>query len=80
MKLYSYVLTHDTGFAPNPSGEYCTLACCKPRIRKSAQVDDWIIGTGSTNNVGHDHLYAMKVTEKWILMNISMINGFRQGT
>lgn len=65
MKFYSYVLTSDTGFAPNPFDNYCTLACCKPRIRKSAEIGDWIIGTGSTRNVGNDKLiYAMKITEK----------------
>ncbi|MDO9160633.1 MAG: hypothetical protein Q7U45_14430, partial [Burkholderiaceae bacterium] len=65
MKLYSYVLTSDTGFAPNPFDKYCSLACCKPRIRKSAKVGDWIVGTGSTSNAGNDHLiYVMKVTEK----------------
>ena len=46
VKVYSYVMTHDYGFAPNPHGEYCTLACCKPRIRSSAGVDDLVIGTG----------------------------------
>src|ERR1035441_7903379 len=44
MKLYSYVVTHDTGFAPNPFFGYCTLACCKPAIRRTAQKGDWIVG------------------------------------
>jgi hypothetical protein len=65
MKIYSYVVTHDESFAPNPIGGYCTLACCKPDIRKTAEIGDWIIGTGSVNNYGNDKLvYAMKVTEK----------------
>lgn len=65
MQLYSYVVKHDRGFAPNPFWEYCTLACCKPKIRKSANVGDWVIGTGSVQNIGNDKLvYAMKVTEK----------------
>lgn len=64
-KLYSYVLRSDSGFAPNPFGKYCTLACCKPVIRRCAQVGDWVAGTGSKINIGNDHLiYAMKVTEK----------------
>jgi hypothetical protein len=45
--LYSYVVRSDSGFAPNPFGEYCTLACCKPQIRKRARVGDWIVGCGS---------------------------------
>ena len=44
MKLYSYILTHDTGFSPNPFFGYCTLACCKPDIRRVAKVGDWIVG------------------------------------
>ena len=33
--LYSYVVATDSGFAPNPFFGLCTLACCKPAIRKS---------------------------------------------
>lgn len=65
--LYSYVITRDYGFAPNPFGGYCTLATCKPRIRKAAQVGDWLIGTGSNsvkNNFGNRLIYAMQVDEK----------------
>lgn len=65
MKLYSYVVRDDTGFAPNPFWGYCTLACCKPVIRRCAKAEndgDWIIGTGSVLNVGNDKLiYAMRV-------------------
>lgn len=65
MRLYSYVVKTDSGFAPNPSDNYCTLACCKPKIRKKAEIDDWVIGTGSKRNVGVNSLiYAMKITEK----------------
>lgn len=34
MLVYEYVMTYDTGFAPNPFYGVCTLACCKPKIRK----------------------------------------------
>lgn len=73
MRLYSYILTYDTGFAPNPFYGYCTLATCKPNVRRTAQVDDWIIGTGSKNmttgsktkriNKSGYLVYAMRVTE-----------------
>ncbi|MBM4240884.1 MAG: hypothetical protein FJ150_04390 [Euryarchaeota archaeon] len=64
-RFYSYVVTSDTGFAPHPSGHYCTLACCKPIIRKTADVGDWVIGTGSKKNVGQNRLiYAMRVSER----------------
>ena len=34
MIVYEYVMTSDSGFAPNPFHGACTLACCKPKIRK----------------------------------------------
>src|SRR5712671_5339411 len=34
MRLYSYVVARDFGFAPNPFFGVCTLATCKPDIRK----------------------------------------------
>ena len=62
MKLYAYVMTSDTGFAPNPYWGDCTLATCKPRIRQSAQKGDWVIGTGSVKTVGAGKLvHAMLV-------------------
>lgn len=65
MKLYSYVMVSDTGFAPNPNDDFCTLACCKPKIRRVVSLGDWVIGTGSKGNVGnHKLIYAMKITEK----------------
>ena len=63
-KLYSYVVARDFGFAPNPFYGFCTLATCKPRIRKAAQVGDWIIGTGSKSKGRKRHIvYAMCVNE-----------------
>ena len=63
-KLYSYVVASDTGLAPNPFHSFCTLALCKPQVRKAAEVGDWVIGTGSKRN-GRDGflVYAMRVTE-----------------
>jgi len=49
MKLHTYVVRYDSGFAPNPFYGYCTLATCKPPIRKSAAVEDWIVGCGSND-------------------------------
>ncbi|MBC8468613.1 MAG: hypothetical protein H8D56_04005 [Planctomycetes bacterium] len=62
MKLYSYVVTHDTGFSPNPFWGYCTLADCKPAIRRTASVGDWIVGF-SPKARGNRIIYAMKVDE-----------------
>jgi hypothetical protein len=63
VKLYSYVVARDYGFAPNPFFGVCTLATCKPRIRKVAQVSDWVVGTGTkTLNRQNRLVYAMRVT------------------
>ena len=67
MAIYSYVIVRDFGFAPNPFFEYCTLAACKPEIRKGAQIGDWVIGIGSAakkSNFKNRLVYAMCVEEK----------------
>lgn len=62
--LYIYVVDRDLGFAPNPFHGSCTLATCKPGIRKSATVGDWIMGVGGTRlNATGRCIYLMKVTE-----------------
>jgi hypothetical protein len=64
MRLHTYVVRRDYGFAPNPFFGLCTLATCKPRIRSVAAIGDWIIGTGSKTNGREDHVvYAMRVSE-----------------
>lgn len=68
MRLYSYSLRIDDGAAPNPYGGVCTLAICKPMIRKHAQEGDWVVGLGSTNapmgkgDLSNHIVYAMKIT------------------
>ena len=65
MTLFSYVVRDDAGFAPNPEKEYCTLACCKPIIRRTAKKGDWVVGTGSVkHNAQKKIIYAMKITEE----------------
>ena len=66
MKLYSYVVATDCGFAPNPFYDFCTLATCKPDIRERATVGDWVIGTGSGAKEKQRNgylVFAMRVTE-----------------
>lgn len=64
MRLFSYVVARDFGFAPNPFFNVCTLATCKPGIRRLAQVGDWVIGTGTAQHKRASYLvYAMNVTE-----------------
>ncbi len=72
MRLFSYKLTCDAGFAPNPFHGSCTLATCKPQIRRSKGVGDWIAGftSGALNGdpVGEERLiYLMEVTAKLTL-------------
>ena len=63
-KLYSYVLSHDAGAAPNPFWGHCTLAICKPKIRRRAKVGNWIVGIGPAGKPTHGKLiYAMEVNE-----------------
>lgn len=67
MKLFSYIVARDYGFAPNPFPPYCTLATCKPGIRNSAQIGDWIVGLGSNARKSKYRMkiiYAMQVKEK----------------
>lgn len=62
--LFVYVVARDFGFAPNPFHCYCTLATCKPDIRKSAKVGDWIMGVGGSRLKATGRcIYLMKVTE-----------------
>ena len=64
MKYFSYVIPRDYGFAPNPYFGYCTLATCKPIIRKSAIIGDWIAAYGASGTVVHEKLVVvMKVDE-----------------
>lgn len=62
-RLFSYVVARDYGFAPNPFFGMCTLACCKPLIRKAANIGDWVVGTGSKQkNRRYLLVYAMRVS------------------
>ena len=62
MKLSAYIVRVDTGFSPNPFGRRCTLACCKPTIRRNAEFGDIIVGTGSVHGgMSGRIVYAMRV-------------------
>ncbi len=75
-KLFSYVVDHDEGHAPNPYFGICTLCRCKYRKKTTSRKNvveravpgDWVIGTGGANlkkSAGHGTLiYAMRVDEK----------------
>jgi hypothetical protein len=59
-RVFSYVVVHDTGFAPNPFHGLLTLACCKPLIRRNASVGDIIVGLSSRSE---RVVYAVQVAD-----------------
>lgn len=60
-RIFRYVVRYDTGSAPNPYGGWCSLAICKPRIRSTARVGDWVIGLRSRKP--KEVIYVMQVQE-----------------
>lgn len=59
-RVFSYVVVHDTGFSPNPFRGLLPLACCKPLIRRTANVGDIIVGLSSRSE---RVVYAVQVAE-----------------
>lgn len=63
-RLFTYVVRHDTGLAPNPFWGWCTLAVCTPNHQGSrVQPGDWIAGF-SEKRLGYRLIYAMEVEER----------------
>jgi hypothetical protein len=63
--LYTYIVKTDQGSAPNPFYGICTLAICKPKIRKGAQIGDWVAGFTSKRS-GQEPgrlVYVMRVDD-----------------
>src|SRR5688572_13054765 len=61
-RIFRYVVRYDAGTAPRPFDGVCSLAICKPAIRRSADVGDWIVGFRSRRP--GEVVYAMQVTER----------------
>jgi hypothetical protein len=62
MRLHSYIIEHDMGFAPNPFHGFCTLATCKPKIRKYTSEGEYVLGTGSKKREQQGRIaYLMRV-------------------
>jgi hypothetical protein len=66
-RLFTYTIPIDDGAAPNPFRGMCSLAICKPGIRREAKEGDWVAGLGSKNAPSGDLsqrlVYAMRVEE-----------------
>lgn len=69
-RLYSYKMSHDDGFAPNPYFGVLTLATCMCKMRRNTKVGNWIAGwtsrkTATPTPPGEERLiYLAKVTDK----------------
>ncbi|HVZ98331.1 MAG TPA: hypothetical protein VG847_15715 [Chitinophagaceae bacterium] len=75
--LYSYKMTNDSGFAPNPFHGIMTLANCKPQIRNNQQlinaINEGVFVAGFTSKELYDRIgkkitnpelvFIMRVTE-----------------
>src|SRR5271157_3245995 len=78
LKLYSYVVDHDYGFATNPFHNYCTLVHCK--FSKNAKrnliemakeyydsnYEVWIVGNGGKRMESSGNgtiIYLMKIND-----------------
>jgi hypothetical protein len=70
-RLYAYKMTNDNGFAPNPYAGCLTLATCKPALRKTKKVGDWMAGfTGLSMGAapGQERLvYLARISRKLAL-------------
>lgn len=76
-RLFTYTIRTDAGSAPNPFNGMCSLAICKPKIRRVAKRGDWVAGLGSASSPSGDlsgHLvYAMKVDEVLSLRDYDLL-------
>ena len=62
-RLFTYIVRYDAGTAPNPDHGMCSLAICKPSIRRVAAPGDWVVGLAPASK-NNRLVYCMKVDEK----------------
>ena len=60
--IFMYTVRYDDGFAPNPFHGVCSLATCKPDIRKAARLGDIVIGKAAAPD-GKRTVFVMEVGE-----------------
>ena len=63
-QLFRYILKDDNGMAPCVEGGIMTLATCKPKIRRSAKMGDWIAGFMPRRHKQGLLVYAGRVERK----------------
>lgn len=67
MRIHTYVIATDAGSAPNYDPPFVTLAVCKPRIRRKAEIGDLVLAfAGKEVNPIEPHsvVWAGVVSEK----------------
>jgi Nucleotide modification associated domain 2 len=67
VRVHTYVIATDAGSAPNYDRPFVTLAVCKPRIRRKAEIGELMLGfAGKQVNPTEPHsvVWAGIVTEK----------------
>lgn len=63
MKLLKYVMTCDSGLAPNPFFGTCSLALCTPNhMNARLEPGDWVVAH-SSKSTGFRLVYAMRLTK-----------------
>lgn len=74
-RLFSYLMTHDSGFAPNPFHQRLTLATCKPGIRRTKIVGDWVAGFASKALVNNSRKLNVPIEDRGLVffMKISQV-------
>ena len=62
--IWSYVVAYDEGSAPCIDNNLLTLCICKPLIRRSANIGDWLVGF-TKKKIGQNLItYVAEITKK----------------
>jgi len=73
-RILSYVVQSDNGLAPNITGGFCTLAVCKPVVRRTARAgQDLVLGMSRQRNCV---TYIMQVDRKVSFFEYSRLPEF----
>lgn len=64
MRFYFYKMMVDSGSGPCVTDRLLTLAICKPKIRASGRIGDWVFGFGSKTTLGSRLIYIAEITDK----------------
>jgi hypothetical protein len=77
-RLFSYKMTYDTGFAPNPFHRFLTLANCMPGIRRTKHIGDWVAGFTSKELNKKSNRYPVDIERLIFLMRIDEIVSYEK--